>query len=533
MKKAAVLLPLFLTCCTTSLNANPAVVPTPQKLELREGQFTLRPTSSIHVDVRSRDTGKLLAERLRVVTGYAMPVLIAAPNNNTISISVMATGTEKPEGYTLETTESGVTIRAVDTGGALYGVMSLLQLLPPSSFSPTVVSNVNWVIPSVSIEDYPRFPWRGLLLDVARHFYSVAEVERVMDLMALHKLNRLQLHLVDDQGWRLEITKHPRLTEVSAWRRGIGFGLNPMATSAYSKDGRYGGFYTHNDVRRLVQYAARLNITLVPEIEMPGHASGALAAYPEYSCHGGPYNIDVGGGVFDGVFCAGKETTFEFLEDVIDEVTQLFPSRYIHIGGDEVPKKNWQNCAACQARMKALGLKNENELQSYFIHRVQSIITARDRTIMGWSEIREGGLAKNAALMDWIGGGKEAAMQGHDVVMTPTGYCYLDYYQSTNTAQEPKAIGGYIPLEKVYSFEPVPSELPESMQGHILGAQGNLWTEYIASPKHVEYMLFPRACALAEVAWSAKAARNYEDFITRLKAHSRRLNELGVFYRPF
>jgi hexosaminidase len=282
----------------------------------------------------------------------------------------------------------------------------------------------------------------------------------------------------------------------------------------------------------LVAYASARNITVVPEIEMPGHASGALTAYPEYSCFGGPYNTDMDGGVFAGVFCPGNDATFTFLEGVLSEVMEMFPGKYIHIGGDEVPKDNWKKCSKCQARIKAEGLKNEEELQSYFIRRIEKFITAKGRVLVGWSEIREGGLAPNTLLMDWIGGAAEAAAEGHDVIMTPTKYAYLDYYQSTNRAAEPRGIGGFLPLGQVYSFEPIPEKLAPEFQHHILGAQGNLWTEYIANLSHAEYMAYPRLTALAEVSWSRPAARSYADFQRRLRTHLQRLEAMGVNYRP-
>jgi hexosaminidase len=344
-------------------------------------------------------------------------------------------------------------------------------------------------------------------------------------------MNTFHWHLVDDQGWRIEIKKYPKLTEVGAWRKEIGFKLDPKASTAYGPDGRYGGFYTQDDIREVVAYAQARHITIVPEIEMPGHSSAALAAYPEYSCTGGPFNTDMSGGVFKGVYCAGNDKTFEFVQDVLTEVIQLFPGKFIHIGGDEVPKENWTNCVKCVKRMNDEGLKTGHELQSYFTRRVEKIISAQGRALIGWSEISEGGLAQNAAVMDWIGGAVEAASAGHDVVMSPHNNCYFDHYQSTNHSTEPYAIGGYLPLNKVYAYEPMPAKLDAQYQSHILGAQGNVWTEYMPNFHHIEYMIFPRACALAEVTWSPKEARNWEDFMLRLEINCRRLDQLGVNYR--
>jgi hexosaminidase len=382
----------------------------------------------------------------------------------------------------------------------------------------------------VHIEDQPRFAWRGFLLDVGRHFFTKAEIKQLLDLMALHKLNIFHWHLTDDQGWRLEIKKYPRLTGIGAWRKNIGFGLDPKAGTAYGPDGRYGGYYTQADVRELVAYADSRHITIVPEIEMPGHASAALAAYPQFSCFGGAYSTDEG--ALPGVFCAGKDETFELLQNVLTEVCQLFPGKYIHIGGDEVSPENWKKCPKCQARERQEGLKNEHELESYFIRRIEKFLNAHGRTLVGWSEIREGGLAQNATIMDWIGGAVESAREGHDVVMTPTAHCYLDYYQSTNKeTAEPKAIGGYLPLSQVYAFEPVPANLEPQFRSHIIGAQASLWTEYIASLKHAEYMTLPRLSAFAEVAWSQSDSRNSDDFMRRLRVQVRRFDQLGVNYR--
>jgi hexosaminidase len=370
-----------------------------------------------------------------------------------------------------------------------------------------------------------------MMLDVSRHFFNKTEIKKILDTMALHKLNVFHWHLCDDQGWRIEIKKYPKLTAVGAWRDGVRFGLDAKSTDAYGPDGRYGGFYTQDDIREVVAYAKSKFITVVPEIEMPGHATAALAAYPELSCTGGPFTTDIDGGVFNGVYCAGNDQAFEFLENVLLEVFDLFPDKYVHIGGDEVPPNNWKNCPKCQERMKQLHLEDEHKLQSYFIQRMENFINTHNKTMIGWSEIREGGLAHNAVLMDWIGGGLEAAGEGHDVVMTPTEYCYFDYYQSADRTGEPHAQAKDLPLAKVYFFQPIPSKLASELTHHILGSQANMWTEYIPSLQHLEYMTYPRLCALAEALWSPSSSRQWEDFCHRLKVHCRRLDELGVNYR--
>ena len=386
-------------------------------------------------------------------------------------------------------------------------------------------------VPCVHIEDQPRFRWRGLMLDVSRHFFTKEEVERLLDEMAWHKLNVFHWHLVDDQGWRIEIKKYPRLTEMGAWRKAIGFGLDAKSSTAYGPDGRYGGFYTQDDIREVVAYAQARHIEIVPEIEMPGHSSAALMAYPQFSCTGGPFTTDLPGGVFNGVYCAGNEDSFAFVDDVLTEVFALFPGPYIHIGGDEVPVDNWKNCPKCQARMRQEGLTKESELESYFIRRVEKIVNANHQRLVGWSEIREGGLAPSATVMDWVGGAVEAATAGHDVVMSPLADCYFDHYQSQDHSKEPHAIGGYLPLHQVYAFEPIPTNLPSAYEPHILGAQANVWTEYMPSFKHVEYMVFPRLCALAEVVWSPKTSRNWDDFSRRVRVDCARLDQLGVNHR--
>jgi hexosaminidase len=371
------------------------------------------------------------------------------------------------------------------------------------------------------------------MLDVSRHFFKKSEVETFLDAMAMHKMNVFHWHLTDDHGWRIEIKKYPKLTGVGAWRAEAGFGFNPNLTTAYGPDGRYGGFYTQDDIRGVVKYAAARHITIVPEIEMPGHSTAALAAYPQYSCTGGPFEPSMTAGIFNGIYDPAKEETFQFLADVIAEAAPLFPGKYFHIGGDEVPKETWQKSADCQALMKREGLKNEEELQSWFTRRIEKIVNANGHSMIGWSEILQGGLARNAAVMDWIGGAKEAASAGHNVVMTPTAYCYFDFYQTTNHAAEPKAAawGGPLTLNKMYAFEPMPTNVPPELQSFILGAQGNLWTEQISNLKQAEYMTFPRACALAEVTWSAKDAKNWDDFMRRLQVQARRLDELNINYR--
>ena len=513
-----------------------AIIPLPQSVESRAGEFKLQPATRILADASSRGTGEYLAERLRKSTGYPLKAEIApgvqVPKWSILLTTKDAKAGRGAEAYELTVAPDSVVVRASDQAGLFYGVQTFLQLLPPQVYSAQPVCDRTWRIPCVEIEDEPRFKWRGFMLDVSRHYFAKDEVKRLLDLMALHKLNTFHWHLLDGIGWRIEIKRYPRLTEIGAWRKGIGYELDPKSSSAYGPDGRYGGYYTQADIRELVGYAQARHISIVPEIEMPGHCRSALSAYPELSCFGGPYNTEPDAKPpTSAVYCVGNEETFEFLQNVLAEVIALFPGKYIHIGGDEVNKDNWKRCSKCQERMRAEGLKTEHELQSYFVRRIERYIASRGRTLIGWSEIREGSLAQHAAVMDWIGGAAEAAAAGHDVVMSPTNYCYLDYWQSTNHATEPLAFGGDLPLAKVYAFEPVPANLDPRYAFRILGAQGNLWTEYVPSLQHAEYMAFPRLCALAEVNWSPKTYRNYDDFTRRLQVHAQRLDQLEVNYR--
>ncbi|MFN0204194.1 MAG: family 20 glycosylhydrolase, partial [Bacteroidia bacterium] len=408
--------------------------------------------------------------------------------------------------------------------GLFYGLQTLLQLVQRQE--------KNYFFQNVVIADYPNFTWRGMHLDVCRHFFPVEFIKKYLDWMAFYKLNTFHWHLTEDQGWRIEIKKYPKLTEIGSKRKETIIAKN---FKPYKGDGiEHSGFYTQAEIQEIVKYAADRQITVVPEIEMPGHALAALAAYPEYSCTGGPFEVATTWGVFDDVYCP-KENTFQFIEDILSEVCALFPSTYIHIGGDECPKERWKHCKDAQAVMKRENLKNEEELQSYFIRRVEKILEARGKRLIGWDEILEGGLAPNATVMSWRGtkGGKAAILSGHDAVMSPGSHCYFDHYQG-NEKTEPLAIGGFTPLKKVYEFQP--DEALKEVQGQknlgrILGAQANVWTEYMASSDHVEYMVFPRLLALSEVLWSQADKRKWWDFQQRLPHHLALLDEGGVNYR--
>ena len=422
------------------------------------------------------------------------------------------------EWHTVQVRPDGITVSAPTEEGLFRGSRTVVQLLEHGRASGT--------LPCLSITDHPRFGWRGMHLDVCRHFFGVEFVKKCIDLLARYKMNSFHWHLTEDQGWRIEIKQHPKLTEVGAWRKGSQVG--PYSRREYDSI-PYGGFYTQAEIVEVVEYARARHINVVPEIELPGHAMAALAAYPHLGCTGGPYEVQRGWGVFEDVFCAGNDSVFDLLEDVLIEVMELFPSPYIHIGGDECPKEAWKACAKCQGRMKSKGLKDEHELQSYFIQRIERFVNERGRKIIGWDEILEGGLAPNATVMSWQGteGGIAAARSGHYAVMSPGSHCYFDHYQG-DPANEPLAIGGYTTVQKVYSYEPIPAELKPEEHKYILGAQGNVWTEYILTSDHVEYMAVPRMLALAEVLWTPKEKRNEADFIARLEQEFPKLEAMKV-----
>jgi len=412
-------------------------------------------------------------------------------------------------------------------------VQTVRQLLPAAIENSSAVKGTKWSIPCVTVTDYPRFAWRGMHLDVSRHFFDVAFIKRYIDLLAMHKMNVFHWHLVDDQGWRIEIKKYPHLTEVGAWR--VDREDKPWNSRMPQQPGEkatYGGFYTQEEIKEVVAYAAERHINVVPEIEMPAHVGSAMAAYPEYSCTGGPFTVPPGGvWPITDIYCAGKEETFSFLEDVLTEVMELFPSPYIHIGGDEADKTEWKKCPLCQARIRKEGLKDEAELQSYFIRRIEAFISSNGRHLIGWDEILEGGLAPGAAVMSWQGfeGGVAAAKTGHNAVMTPVSHCYFNIYQG-DPSTEPPSYRGLLTLKKVYSFEPVPAELTPEEAKYIIGAQGCLWTEYVTDSKTAEYMILPRLTALSEVVWSAPENRSWEGFSTRLLKMMEHFDAMGVSY---
>jgi hexosaminidase len=491
-----------------------SIIPQPVSVKQASGKFIITAkTVIVTKDAEEEKAADFFNAYLQSVYGFKLEKG-SSTKKNYIQLNTKKF-IQKPssDAYTLMVTSSGVTITGDTYAGTFYGIQSLIQLLPVTK--STVLN-----IPAVTITDAPRFNYRGMMLDVGRHFFPLPVVKKFIDYIALHKMNYFHWHLTDDQGWRIEIKKYPRLTEIGSTRNNTIIGHYPGTGNDNTP---HGGFYTQDEIREVVQYAADRFITVVPEIEMPGHAEAALTAYNWLGCPGtGPYKVEGTWGVFDNVFCAGKDSTFQFLQDVIDEVLQLFPSPYIHVGGDECPKTNWKKCPLCQARIKAEGLKDEHGLQSYFVQRMEKYINSKGRKIIGWDEILEGGLAPNATVMSWRGeeGGIDAAKQNHDVVMTPGGWVYFDHAQVEK--DDSLTIGGFLPLGKVYGYEPIPKELNAEQAKHVLGGQANLWTEYITNLPKIEYMIFPRMSALSEVLWSPKNQRNWKLFLPRLQRQYKR-----------
>ncbi|NHM00691.1 glycoside hydrolase family 20 protein [Flavobacterium difficile] len=517
LKKYLLVLLLFVNLAFSQKKL--ALIPKPTTIETYEGHFILNENTVILGKTSSFET-QFLKEIIKEKTGLELKIATSTNSNSIIQLSLpKLTKTEK-ENYSFSINKYGVFIESNSYQAQFYAIQTLSQIIP-------FEKNAEIKLPFLNINDQPKYAWRGMHLDCARHFFSVEFVKKYIDYLAMYKFNTFHWHLTDDQGWRIEIKKYPKLTEVGAWRKGSMIG---HYNDQKFDDKRYGGFYTQQEIKEIVAYATERHITVVPEIEMPGHAVAALAAYPEYSCTSGPFEVGKIWGVLDDVFCP-KDETFTFLENILTEVIDLFPSEYIHIGGDECPKTRWKVCPHCQKRMKDEKLKDEHELQSYFIQRIEKFVNANGRKIIGWDEILEGGLAPNAAVMSWRGteGGIAAAKQKHFVVMSPGSHCYFDHYQG-EPKNEPLAIGGYTTVEKVYSFQPTPKELTSEETKYILGAQANVWTEYIATPNHVEYMIFPRMLALSEVLWGTSNPEKFSDFQNRLIQHFDILETKGINY---
>ena len=505
----------LVSCNDNSYTADYRVVPLPQEITATNGEaFVLdRNTKIVYTgNEQMKRNAEFLASFIKEKTSLDLQVTDAAAGK----AITLATGNigENPEAYTLTANADGITVTGASEAGVFYGVQTLYKAIPFSEGRKVS-------LPAVTITDYPRFAYRGAHLDVSRHFFTTDSIKRFIDMLAMHNLNRFHWHLTDDQGWRIEIKKYPKLTTVAAERDETVIGKN---SGEY--DGIHYGpfFYTQDECKEIVEYAAERHITVIPEIDLPGHMQAAVAAYPEYGCTGGPYEVWKMWGVSDNVLCAGNDATLKFIDDVLEEVIAIFPSEYIHIGGDECPKTQWEKCPKCQARIKALGIKGDDKhsaemyLQSFVISHAEKFLNSKGRQIIGWDEILEGGLAPNATVHSWRGidGGIEAAKQGHDCIMSPNSHLYFDYYQTIYTDDEPLAIGGYVPVEKVYSFEPMHESLTPEEQKHIIGVQANLWTEYVPTYSHVEYMELPRMAALCEVQWCKPENKDFDDFKQRL-----------------
>lgn len=537
MKKMFFLLSVLILCFSCSQEKEVAadynVIPLPQSVEVLQGDaFVLTSETKIVYPAGSdklKKTAELFVDYLKISTGITLETTDQQVSDNAIVLSVESDSTNL-EGYTLDVNKDLINIKGGSEAGVFYGLQTLRKSIPVE-----VDSKIGKVLFSaVSIKDYPRFAYRGMHLDIARHFEPVEFIKKYIDILALHNINKFHWHLTDDQGWRIEIKKYPKLTEIGSQRDETVIGRN---SAVY--DGKpHGGYYTQEEIKDIVAYANDRYITIIPEIDLPGHMLAAMTAYPQLGCTGGPYKVAGSWGVFDDVLCVGNENAFAFLEDVYSELIELFPSEYIHIGGDECPKDRWKVCPKCQAKIKELGIKAdkkhsaEEQLQSYCISRMENFLNSKGRKIIGWDEILEGGLAPNATVMSWRGveGAIEAAKNGHDAIMVPSSHFYFDYYQTRDIKDEPLAIGGFVPIDKVYSFEAVPDSLPASARKHIIGIQANIWTEYIPTSAQVEYMLLPRLAALSEIQWTLPEKKNYSDFMSRLFKFSKLYDKLDLNY---
>ncbi len=522
---------LIASCAEKTPNKAINIIPKPKEIQQAKGVFSFDENTKIYITNKLQSpVARLLQQQFQKATELPLE-FTETPKNKNIILFENEQNLGK-EGYILDITEDKISLKASHYSGFVYAWESLRQLLPNTIESKQKVK-AKWNVPALMIKDNPRFAWRGLMLDVSRHFFPKEYVLQTLDRLALLKMNTLHLHLVDDQGWRIEIKKYPKLTEVGAWRVDREQDhWNAREAQKKGEKATYGGFYTQEDIKEIVAYAAKLGIDVVPEIEMPAHVTCAIAAYPELSCQGKKVSVPPGGvWPITDIYCAGNEKVFAFLEDILSEILPLFPSKYVHIGGDEATKTNWVKCRKCKARMHKEKLKNVEELQSYFIKRMEQFISTKVKVLIGWDEILEGGLAPGAIVMSWRGvkGGLEASAQGHDVVMTPGTHCYFDHYQGVPD-NEPLAIGGYTTLSKVYEFDPVVDTMSIAQARHVLGGQANLWAEYIPTPKHSEYMLFPRLAALSETLWLPKKLRNKDDFFHRILPFMNRLEVMGVNY---
>ena len=524
MKKLFLLCFAAMACaaCTKQLpQANYDIIPQPKEVRLDEEKpFELGPKTIVYYEAGLQREAQFLSEYINDIMGYAMKVQEYQGQTDGIVLRLVPDDFDQDEAYEIDITPKQIRVNGADAAGVFYGVQTLRKSLP---LSPSLrgVGGSKTTVPCATIRDWPNFAYRGMHLDPCRHFMDLDSVKIYLDMMALHNMNQFHFHLSEDQGWRIEIKKYPELTEIGAYRNGTVLGHNGNIYDTI----RHGGFYTQDELRDLIQYAAERHINIIPEIDLPGHMQAALACYPQLGCTGGPYEVWRRWGVSEDVLCAGNEEAMKFVEDVLNEVMDVFPSPYIHIGGDECPKVRWEQCPKCQAKIKELGIKADDKfsaedyLQSYVMNRMAKVVEARGRRVIGWDEILEGNVSETAIIMSWRGteGGIAAAQKGHDVIMAPCSHLYFDYYQSEDIASEPECIGGYLPVERVYEFQPLPEELTPEQQQHIIGVQANIWTEYIASFRHVQYMAMPRMDALTELQWNNPHERDFEAFVERCR----------------
>lgn len=523
MKKLLLLIAagIFTICKASGQTTSYSIIPTPQNVNVAAGMFFQMKGNTTITYPKDNEllkrNAEFLSEYIKQSTGKALRVRAYRKERevgNTIMLA-LDSGIKNKEGYVLTVSSKGIRISGQTANGVFYGIQTLRKAIPATAKMADII------LPAGEIRDEPRFSYRGMHLDVCRHFYPVEFIKRYIDMLALHNLNTFHWHLTEDQGWRIEIKKWPKLTEIGSVRNKTVIG---KAGSGKYDNTPYGGFYTQEQAKEIVKYAQERFITVIPEIDLPGHMLAALAAYPELGCTGGPYEVCPDWGIFDDVLCIGNDKTLQFLEDVLTEIIEIFPSKYIHIGGDEVPRTRWEKCPKCQTRIKNEGLKADKEhtaedrLQTYCMTHIEKFLNNKGRQIIAWEEILKGDVAPNATIMSWRGieSGIKAAQMGHDVVMVPKDHCYFDYYQSKDTKQEPLAIGGFVPVENVYNLNPVPTELTDKQEKHILGAQANLWSEYIPTTQQVEYMVLPRMAALSEALWTQPQSKDYKSFLQRL-----------------
>ena len=543
MKKSILFLclaALLLSACTKEQLpvANYDIIPQPKEVKLNEEKsFELSPKALVYYESGLQREARFLSEYVNDIMGFVMEIQEYQGQTDGIVLKLSPDDFDQAEAYEINITPKQITIKGADTAGVFYGIQTLRKSLPlrctqsgdASSPSERGAGGSKCYLPTAIIRDWPNFAYRAMHLDPCRHFIPLDSVKIYIDMLAMHNMNQFHFHLSDDQGWRMEIKKYPELTEIGAYRNGTVIGHNGNLYDTI----RHGGFYTQDELRDLIQYAAERHINIIPEIDLPGHMQAALACYPQLGCTGGPYEVWKRWGVSEEVLCAGNEETMRFVEDVLNEVMDVFPSPYIHIGGDECPKVRWEKCPKCQAKIKELGIKKDDKfsaedyLQSYVMNRMAKVVEARGRRVIGWDEILDGNVSETTIIMSWRGteGGIEAARKGHDVIMAPSSHLYFDYYQSEDIASEPSCIGGYLPVERVYEFQPLPEELTPEQQKHIIGVQANIWTEYIAHFWHVQYMALPRMEALTEIQWNNPKERDFEALVDRCR-HMRQLYDL-------